>query len=210
MTIRNASSQLISGRVSITLYVNEADSLAGTTSLATVTPVLKLKPGQSKAVKIALTKFPVVPNGSYFLLAGVTTPDASITGVAGPMFQIAAPFIAIHESNLRPLPVSAAPGKPVSLLLTLQNAGNIIAAAPPVLMILGSVDPSGNGQALSAMPLRLELNPGTFKSYRVKFRLPAGLAANSYYLTASLMISALGDTNTADGMATSITPLTVT
>jgi uncharacterized delta-60 repeat protein len=66
VTVRNPTSQLVSGRVSITLYVNEADSLAGATPLATLAPTLKLKAGQSKAVKINLSKFPLVPDGSYF------------------------------------------------------------------------------------------------------------------------------------------------
>jgi hypothetical protein len=94
-------------------------------------------------------------------------------------------------------------------MLTLQNAGNVIAAGAPTLTILGSVQ-SASGQALAAVPLHVKLNPGAAKSYRVKFRLPAGLAANSYYLTASLNVAALGDSNAADGMATSITQLTVT
>jgi uncharacterized delta-60 repeat protein len=210
VTVRNPTGQLVSGRVPITLYVNEANSLTGATLLATTDPVLKLKPHQSKAVKLTIAKFPKVPDGSYFLLAGVTAPDASVTGVAGPALRIAAPFVTIHESNVRPLPASAAPGKPVSLMLTLQNAGNIIAAGAPKLTILGSVDPSASGQALAAVPLHLKLNPNAVKSYRVKFRVPAGLAANRYYLTASLNLAALGDTNPADGLATSITQLTVT
>ncbi len=208
VVIRNGTSELISGRVAISLYVSEVSSLSGATPLTTVMLTLKLKAGQSKAVKIKLSKFPAVPDGSYILLAGVTAPDTSITGAVGPMLQIAAPFVTIHETDPRLLTLSAAPGKTVELELSLQNGGNIAATGTATMTIVGSVAPSG-GQTLAAVPLHVKLNPGASKSYRVKFRLPAGLSANAYDLTASLNVSALGDINTADGMFAFAMPLTV-
>ena len=55
----------------------------------------------------------------------------------------------------------------------------------------------------------MKLGPGARKTYKVKFALPAGLAAGNYYLSTSLNVSALGDATASDGQAVSASPLVV-
>ena len=55
----------------------------------------------------------------------------------------------------------------------------------------------------------MKLKPGQSTSYRVKFVVPAGTAAGSYYLAGSLAVGTLGDTTAADGLAVSAVPVTV-
>ena len=94
--------------------------------------------------------------------------------------------------------------------LTLQNNGNKHGVGHGGPGDFAIVQPRGaGGQTVVTTPLRVKLKPGQSRGYRVKFVVPAGTAAGSYYLAGSLAVGALGDTTAADGMAVSAMPVTV-
>jgi hypothetical protein len=209
--VSNPDTKAFSGPVIVTLYVSQSQSLTGATEVEKVLKLLKLKAGQSKALRVKVSSFPSVPNGTYYLLTAVQAPDGSTTGVAGPTLAIAAPVVRVQASGLEALTASAAPGKEVALQITLADTGNEPASG--TLRMTVSASPSGSatgGQTVASVPLRLSLKAGQKRPYRVKFALPKDLSPGAYTFSGSLDVSALGDDNPADGEATAASILTVT
>jgi hypothetical protein len=190
----------------VTLYVSPVPSFMGSTQVG-LPVALKIKAGRSKRLRIRLNAFPAVPDGTYYILAAVKDPDGSVTGVAGPTLQIAAPFVTTAVSAVHPVPGTGIPGKRAGLMLTLTDTGNIPTSGTANLTLQGNL-PSGANETIASLPLRVKLRPGAPHSYRVKFALPIGLPPGSYTLTASLEVSALGD-KTAVRTAVSSVPLVV-
>jgi hypothetical protein len=123
---------------------------------------------------------------------------------------IAPAFVTIKTSNLIGSPASMAPGKKLTLSLTLQNNGNLPATGTaPLTVSLSTSSTGAGGTTIGTTPLHVKLKNGKSGVYRVKLTVPAGTAAGSYYLAASLAVSTLGDPIAADGMAVSATPIIV-
>ena len=161
-------------------------------------------------MKFKLSSLPSTLQGTFYLIATVKDSGGSTTGVAGPTFTIAAPVVTIGTSHLIVSPASIKPGKKLTLSLTLQDTGNILTSGTAALTISLSTDPTGAaGQTVATMPLKVKLKPRQSKSYKVKFTLPAGTTAGTYYVAGSLAVSALHDPTAADGFAVSGTQITV-
>jgi uncharacterized delta-60 repeat protein len=212
VTVSNPTTTALSGPVTVTLYVSPyQSSLTDATQLSVTTKSLKLKPRQRAALKLTLSSFPDVPNGTYYLVASVKAADGTVTDVAGPSLSIAAPFVKAVVSDVKPVPASAAPGKPAGLELTLTNGGNIAASGTALLTISATAMASGAlPTVVGTAPFKVKLKPGARRVYKVKFTPPASLAAGGYNVTASLNVSALGDPNATDGVSNAATPLIVT
>jgi hypothetical protein len=211
VTVSAPAGKPISGPVTVTLYASSAKTLTNATKLLPFTQRLKLKAGARKAFHLKLTSFPTTLQGSYYLIAAAQGPDGTTTAVAGPSLTVAKPNVAIHLLKVSGSPTIVAPRKALTLSLTLQNAGNIPAAGNPRLTISLAASSSGaGGQTVARTSLRgVKLKAGQSKAYRVKFVVPTGTPAGSYYLATSLAVSALGDSNAADGIAVSEMPVVV-
>jgi len=204
VTVSNPGKQAISGTATVTLYLSPSDSLDGATQLLAVMPKLKLKAGAHTSLQLKLSSFPSLPKGRYFLIATVTGPDGTTTGAAGPSLTIAPPFVSVVASDVRPTPLSVAPGKKASLALTVRNNGNEPASGTAALTVNASTNPSGaGGTPVTSLPLRLKLKPAASKACRVKFAVPPALPAGSYYLVVSLNVAVLGDSVVGDGVSVS-------
>jgi uncharacterized delta-60 repeat protein len=213
VTITNPTSQTIAGPASVTLLASLGQSLGSAVQLLAVSEKLNLKAHAHKAVRIRLSSFPSLPKGSYYLIATVKAPDNTVTGasVATPSLSIAPAFVTVKTSNVLGSPASIASGKKPTLSLTLQNNGNVPAAGTaPLTISLSPTSTGASGTTVATTPLPVKLKAGKSGIYRMKFTVPAGTAAGSYYLAASLAVSALGDTVAADGMAVSSMPISVT
>jgi hypothetical protein len=197
----------------VTLLASLGQSLGSAAQLLAVSEKLNLKARAHKALRIKLSSFPSsLPKGSYYLVATVEAPDGTITGaaVATPSLTIGPPLISIKTSNLLGSPATIAPGKKLTLSLTLQNNGNVAVADAAALTVSLSTSSTGaGGSTVATTPLRVKLKAGKSGVYRVRLIVPAGTAAGSYYLAASLAVSILGDTIASDGMAVSAVPITV-
>jgi uncharacterized membrane protein len=211
VTVSNPTAKTVSGKATVTLCLSPGDSLDGATQLLAVTPELKLKAGAHTALRLKLSSFPSLPMGTYFLIAAVTGPDGTTSGAAGPSLTIEPPFVSVVASDVRPTPVSVAPGKKVSLALKIKNTGDELASSSATLTITASTNPSGAaGTAVASAPLKMKLKPGTSDACKVKFAVPAALPAGRYYLDVSVNAAALGDSTASDGLAVSTLALTVT
>ncbi len=210
VTVSAPASQPVQGPVSIALYASPAVSLFGAKQLTPVTRTLTIKAGGSVALRIPFTSFPTAGPGTYHLIAAVTAPDGTVTAVAGPSVTIPARVVSVHASNVTASPTTVAPGGRASLALTLRNGGNAPTSGSASLTVsLSASDSEANGQIIASMPLRVKLKASQTKIYRVRFAVPKGFAMGSYYLVTSLGVSSPGDTMSADGLAVSATPITV-
>src|SRR5262249_3513050 len=135
----------------------------------------------------------------------------STTGAAGPALTISPPFVAVVASEAAPVVSSIAPGKKTFLDLTLDNQGNVPVGGTATVTIAASTQPSGAAATtLATLPVKVKLKPGKSARYKLRFTVPATLPAESYYLSATVDVAALGDDTAADGVAVSASQLTVT
>ncbi len=197
----------VNGPVRIAFYAAPDLSLFDATQVGpSVGRTVHLNPGASEQIQVAPPSLASTPFAGDNLIAAVFAPDGSTTAVAGPMPAVTS----LVASRIVPSPSNVAPGRILSVSLTLQNAGNVPVAGSAGLKISLSASPSGpNGAVAATMPLRVKLAAGRSGAYRVRFHVHRGTAAGSYYVTASLDVGALGDTNSADGTAVSAMPITV-
>jgi len=214
VTVTNPTSLTISGRVTVTLLASLGQSLGGATQLVAVPVKLKLKAGAQKALRIKLSSFPTsLPTGSYFLVAAVKAPDGTITGAstATPSLMVTSPFVKISASNLVASPATDAPGGKLTVSLTLLNNSNVqVAGKAPLTLSLSTSSTGAGGSTVATTPMRVKLKALAGGTYKARIVVPAGTVAGSYYVAASLAVSALGDLTAADGMAVSATPINVT
>ncbi len=211
VTVTAPAGQSVRGPVSIALFASPNQSLFGGSQIApAVKRSVSLNAGQSTTLRIPFASVTSNTPGPLYLLAAVSAPDGTTTAALGPSLTIAKRVISVVASNVIAMPASVTPGEAHGLGLTLQNNGDAPVTGTAALTISLSASPSGtNGAVAATMPLRVKLATGRSRAYRVRFRVPRGTAAGSYYVMASLDVSALGDTNSADGMAVSAMPITV-
>jgi uncharacterized membrane protein len=171
---------------------------------------IRLRPGASQTLRFPISLLSDAPPGTYHLIAAVYAPDGSTTAIAGPMITIAKPTISIIASNVAASRAAASPGGKLGVSLALQNAGNLPVSGSAGLAISISASPSGaDAMPAATVPLRVKLKVGQSRRYGVRIVVPKTTAAGSYYVVASLAVSALGDANPADGIAVSGMPITV-
>ncbi len=172
---------------------------------------LNLHPGQQKIVGVPFSlPFGLSP-GTYTYLASVSGKGASITAT-GPELTVVQPVVALTASRLQPVTGQAAPGKSAELELSISNTGNQTVSGSPILKV--SVYSSGSSAdsaiELAMVRLRVQLKPGASRLYKVRITLPTTLTGGSYFLSTSLGVDALGDTNPSDGTAVSGSTISVT
>jgi uncharacterized membrane protein len=190
VAVTNMSSDRVAGPVTIGLFLS-ADSTLDANDAAVMSSVrrLKLKPGRTKTVRMKVRTFPAVADGAYHLMAQVTGPAGGGAVASGaPVLTVAAPFVDLTGSLARGIAGTLRPTGRTSATLFINNAGNIPTRGPASVALFASTDTTldANDVPLVTRALRLNLKPGSAKAYKLKFALPANLAAGSYYLAASV------------------------
>ena len=184
--------------MTVTLYVSQARSLAGATQVVAITKKVKLKAGRGKKLTLKVSSIPSVPAGTYFLLAGITAPDATTTGAAGAgQVTIGPASIRLSPTALK-APASATRGKSATAVLTLADTGNTAASGTVSVNLTGTAAAAGStAQPVAIVPVNVKLKPNAPKAFKVKFTVPTSLAAGSYTLTATLDVTGLGSSASA-------------
>jgi hypothetical protein len=194
VAVTNTAAEVLSGRVAIRLFLSADTSLdAGDAPVMSSVRRLKLKPGQTKSLRMNIRAFPAVPDGDYHLMAQVADPaggGGAIVASGAPVLTVAAPFVDLTGSISRGIVGGTVrPAGETSATLLVQNAGNFAARGPASVALFASADTtldSNDDAPLVTRALRLNLKPGAARAYRLRFALPANLAAGSYYLAASV------------------------
>ena len=158
---------------------------------------LSLKPGQGKTLKLKF-KYPTgLPDGPYYVLAdaeaGRQDVNASNNAGASPApVTVARPFASLTGTLAPPPPL--ADGRKATLVLDLQNAGNVPASGAARVTVYASsdatLDPADRAITGPGV-LRVGLKPGKGKASKFNFLVPPDLAAGSYFLIASIDESGL-------------------
>jgi hypothetical protein len=214
VVLTNQSAQLVSGPVSLSLYVSGDEALGtGDAPVAQATKNLKLKPGRSKKVRMRVASFPAVTDGSYRLLAQVVAPDGTANLAAAPSaVTIAAPFVDLRGSFASGVAGALKPGGKGKAVLRVENLGNIPAKGLASVSLYASTDAAVGGpddRLLATLPLKVNVKPGKAKGYRLKVGLPVDLAAGSYFLIGSVDGTAVADRDVSNNVAISPGPFGV-
>jgi uncharacterized delta-60 repeat protein len=207
VTVTNSSSSVVS-LSSLQFFVNTFQSTTGATpiSIPFGKPV-SLKPRAHKVLTLKLGTYPTVPAaGNYYLIAAGTASDNSVTQVASSLTtNIAPPTFTGSIPNLTPLAGSVARNKFATIALTLTNSGNEPLTGSATLTITGKL--GAQTVPITTAVLRgVKQKISSSKVYRVKFKVPASLAAGAYTLSVSLSGLGLKSPITATAAA----PLNVT
>jgi uncharacterized delta-60 repeat protein len=209
--VKNSGNQLVSGPVTVSVFFSLGPSLGGATQLAAISPTVHLRASTRDVVHLRIPAIPALPAGVYYLIAEVTAPDGSTTGVAGPSTTLSPPFAEIAISAVTGPTKPIAPGKPTAVTFKLQNEGNVIANANVELTITASTDTTAaDGQTLAAIPWKLTLKPGQLRQFRIPLRLAKTFGAGQDYLIVDLNLAAVTDIVVPNISAFSASTVTVT
>ncbi len=207
--------------VKTSVYLSDNDTLdAGDREVGSVTKNLKLKTGKSKSYSIKF-KFPSdVGNGGYFLIAKADSGNAvqevrennnasgALGGKSGNPIDLKQPFIDLTPINVaRPVGTLTANGGAVAVV-TLKNQGNVKFSNTVAIKLVSSSDPNATGDdvEVTTFSKKLSISAGKTKAAKIKFTFPAGLAAGTYSLIATVdPTNATGDTDTSNNTGTSAT-----
>ena len=179
---------------------------AGDVPLATLAGQrVNLKPGQSKRLNLRFAWPGDLPVGTYRVLAavepGTSVPetDARNNVAAGPALLLGRRPADLAVSQ----PSPAARGGRPRLSFTLSNLGGATARGTVGVQALIPRDPSTPGDDLAlpdASRLRVNLKPGSAKTYRLTLRLPPGLAPETYELVLTLTPSGFDDADLSNNV----------
>ncbi|HWE03675.1 MAG TPA: Ig-like domain repeat protein [Tepidisphaeraceae bacterium] len=203
IVITNTGSTL-SGEFAVVLYLDLADSGldANPIQLDKLLKHAVLKSGKGFAAPLKTNALPTsVPSGTYHLVAEVTDPSGNVNFVTSAQtVTIAAAFVQPAATVGAVAPSSIVPGKSGSLIVTVANNGNVAASAVTI-----SLSPSSDnstpiaGAILDQIHSGARILPGKSKSFRLRFKVPSGTAAGTYYPYLSIALG--GVTTTTLGAA---------
>jgi hypothetical protein len=179
---------------------------------------VSLKPGRSKSYKLKFATFPAAPDGDYRLLAHVDADNAipersesNNVGATATPINIAAPFVELSGRFDPPVSGSFAGGRNPRLSVSIRNGGNTVATGFPSVGLFLSADrvqDAGDRPLVGAPPLRLKLNPGQQRRFRLGPVLPA--APGTYFVIAVLDAgNALTERDEGNNVIISDTQLTI-
>ncbi|MDB5294712.1 MAG: proteinsubtilase family protease, partial [Phycisphaerales bacterium] len=193
--VTNAGDLSLSGLVPISIRLTAGDSpTTDDVEVLRTFKELRLKPGQAKTLKFAISQLPDVDPGTYHLGVILDPEDAMVekletnnTAESAATYAVADPFVTLTGAY-RGTPTGLASGKAGRASLDLTNAGNVPASGVlDVTLYLSSDDEWDAGDLLvGAVPLKLKLKAGTVKANKVKVIVPVGMAAGTYFLIAKL------------------------
>ena len=205
MSVTNGSAATSAGVTKVELYATTTGAIdAASTLVASTTKKLKLAAGRSARLAVAVKSLQL-PAGTYTILPRTTSAAGTVTdGTTGPTVTVAAPFVALTAVIGAVSPTALAAGKPITVTVTLTNAGNTDVRGSGSITLALSAD--GVATAVPFTPVKHAVNVranGRAFSVRLKVKTPATTPAGSYVVLASVVQGA----NTATAVGT--TPVTV-
>jgi hypothetical protein len=215
LRITNTGSTRFTGPVAVDLYAG-ASSATDAASLANDTHVsqsniasLELGAGKSKVVTLRYDYPTSLASGAYFLLASVNEMGIDVAPAvttAPATVQISAPQVDLAASFASSQPVLVRRGRTTSVVVTIQNLGNVTAVGTLGVNLYAS--PSGTLDAASDPLLTgivgrsIRIRPGRSIRVRLSFPAPASLAPGAYSLIAAIhSATQIPDANAANDTA---------
>jgi hypothetical protein len=215
VNLTNVDAVTYGGPVTVTLFATANETFEGEADpqLAVTTKRLTLESGQSKAVKLRVSRLPALPDGDYRVLARVTAPGVELAdNVSFNTVNVAAPFVDL-AGTFAPTPATLARGKRARLSLTLTNAANSAVKATVPVAITASPPPDAAGGtpvSLGTVNAKVALKAGQTKAVRLSVTVPADAAPGSYFLDAVLdPANVLAEGNETNNAVTGTTAVTI-
>jgi uncharacterized protein YkwD len=203
LRITNTGGRLISGQVTVTLFVSHNQTLDGSeTQFATITPHVNLKVGATASVVVRLKNFPAVADGAYFILMQVKSGAASAVAASKTSVAIAKPFIDLSD-GVAVSPASVTRGKKATLLVTVTNSGNVVAKRPLAMALSASTDSSGaNAMSLGHPSGSINIKPDGKQVLRIPVLVPLALApGNDFFIVTVDPADTFGETTLSNNTA---------
>jgi uncharacterized delta-60 repeat protein len=201
--ITESGSDLAGGMVTIQLYASLDGQINGLTPFQSFPERISLRQNQSRTFPLRYS----LPSGAgtYFLVVNVDTGslpelDTNNNSVfSSSAVTVAAPFVDLAGTGLTSTGTPAV-GKFTTVTFTVVNNGNILARSIPVQVLASTDGNVANGTQISEPTLSLNLPAGITRKYRLTFKVPATLAANTYVLVA--VLDPNGNRSTILGLST--------
>jgi hypothetical protein len=194
LRIANTGDQLAGGRIRVNLYASTNPVPGGGEMLlATNQRILQLRPGRSLNVPLRFTQPSGLPDGSYFLLAQVSS-DAGIDSggfIASPApVAVRQPFIDL-TGQFSSFPVGAVDvsnGGNDVLAVRVSNQGNTPAAGPLAVSFFASTDatPDPADTLIGVAARNLRIRPGGSQEFVAPITFPSGFAVGNYHVFAQV------------------------
>lgn len=209
----NDGNQPSAGFASTRLVLSTDGEISDNDTTVAVLPakMLKLRPGAGKNIKAKFV-IPSVADGNYFLLAEadfgksiLERSEGNNVGSSAGAIPIAAPFLDLSAS-MGQVPISLVAGQKAQITLMVRNDGNVAAKGVVPVRVLASLDGalSGDDSVLVNLPaVKLNIKAGATKAVKLKFTVPAGITAGSYFYIASIDNTPLLDRNLSNNVAVS-------
>jgi len=214
LRLTNTGTSRFTGPVSVTLYAStnsstDTASLAKDTFVDTVTfPNINLAVGAWAPVHLAF-KYPTSLDGTYYLIASIqelglnTAPAVAATATA---VDVSAPFIDLAAVFAASQPITVDPGHGASVVLTIQNLGNVTAIGTINASLYASSSQTLNTTTATFLASQngrqIRLAPGQSIRIRLSFQSPSTMSPGSYYLIASTSSTTQpADSNSSNNVA---------
>jgi hypothetical protein len=213
VTVTNVAPDDYNGPVTITLFASMDATLdAGADpQIISVTKKLKVASADTANVKIKIPSLPDAPDGSYVVIAQLSSPTAGVgVNATDESVVLSGPFVDL-SGTFAPLPASAAKGKRLKASIAVANSGNVTAKGTIPVTIATSPNVDGSSPTtLATLNARVSVKPGASKNVKVNFVVPTDLASGSYYVVATLdPTNVLGETSVTNNTVLSTTALNV-
>jgi len=212
--ITEDSADPASGTITIQLYASPDTFVdPGETPFESFPEKVSLKTNQSRTFPLHYA----LPStaGNVYVVADVNTgslAELNVNNNVAPStsaVDVAAPFVDLAGSNLTSVGTLAA-GKTVTISFTVANDGNILARSTAVEILASPDGTVADGTEITEPNLLLNLAPGASRSYRLTFKIPTTLAADTYQLVADLdPANTLSEPNLTNNIIVESTTFTV-
>jgi hypothetical protein len=206
VTVRNDSGSDFNAPVNVAVLASQ-DAIADVADVAVAQSAkpLKLKVGQSKAVKFKLA-LATLPQGSYTLL-GAATVDNLTSSASGPSLSVQAPVVHLVNGGAAPGVKPITGGKKASLAIPLRNDGNVpTAKTPATYTLIVSTDGTEAGAVFTTTAVgKLALKPAAAKPQKLSLIFPAGSVPPGSY---TLIVKVSADLNDTNGQIVTTLPVT--
>ena len=205
--VANRSPAAVNGPATLRLYLSSDENVDGTDVQVGGTDVqvgemrtnLKLRVGAGRKLNVKLATLPVMPDGSYRLLARLDRPDGGTDVIAAAnAVAVAAPTIVIRPTGGRTTMRNG--GTSGTAEVVIENSGNVPARGSASLRL---TVPQPGAPVLADVPARLNIPPGRSATIRVRFVVPPAAVGSTNTVLASLSAGSIaGAVVPVDGATT--------
>ena len=190
VTLTNTTAAAIKGPAKISIGASAAG--VNGTELGVVTRRVNLPAGGRLTVTLPVRDLPAVA-GSYTVLATATDPSGTVitsaTDASGPGLTVTAATVALSVSSVVASPSAVADGRAATIAVTLSNGGTVDSTGRLTISVGLSVDGGTTvivPLASSARATRVAAAGAKLAVVRLRAKVPAGTAAGSYQLVATV------------------------